>query len=705
MIDVVGADGTERLRLRSASARAPRERERRGGGQYVHLQAIDPSTTRLSHKRDCAMGCSAWPGHVAETLMALVKKTALANRPLRSSSTEPLTAAPAPTLGRRSPIRTSSAKERIGAATLELAGGLTQAAGAAAELTQAMNLIASGAEEAAGAAQESLAAVGQMAGAYEQARARAELARQRSRVLEDLAAEARAAVTASVDAVIHNARRQSQSVTMVRNLEVHAQRVGGLIGSVADIADQTNLLALNAAIEADRAGDAGLAFSVLAEEIRALADASQGRSRDVEAVSRAIVAGVNEIASRLDAAATTSAREVEGGKEVAHVMASLALELVAMRDDSEQVLAAAIEAAAAIEQARRGAEVTAAAAEEQAAAAAQAQSAIAQQTQSLEQSEQAASELARMTDQIAAGSLAPESIGAISVAAEQLSSTVQELSGSASQILVAADQINRGAQSQASATQESSAAMDQIRRSTETSAQSASASRRRAAAMREVVHKSRADVERMIAAVRMAREETDAVVLLVDTLEDQSRRISKSSDAITLLALRTTMLATSGAVEAARAGEAGRGFKLVAADVRKLADAAGRNADEVKDLVDDVALESARVRRDLETVARAAEAEVARNGAVLERFAVMAQDIDTRLEGAEEISRGADAILQAVEQVSVGVGQIAAAADQAGGAALQAAGAARQQAQGAEDLAAAIEEIALLAEALAAPTS
>lgn len=646
-------------------------------------------------------------GCCVETLMALVKKTTLAKRPSpaqRPSETVPPIPA-SPTLRRRGSVRTSDARERLGAATLELAGGLTEAAGAAAELNQAMALIASGAEEAAGAGQESLAAVGQMAGAFEQARGRADIARQRTRALEELASECRIAVVTSVEAVSQNARRQSQSVAVVRALEAHAERIGGLIAAVTDIAEQTNLLALNAAIEADRAGDAGLGFTIIAEEVRALADAAQARSRDVGAISRDIVAGVSQVAQRLEAAADAAARETQSGRSVAEAMIDVGADVAVLRKDSEQVLAAAVEAAAAIEQARRGAEVIAAAAEEQAAAAAQAQSAVDQQTRSMEQSEQAAAELARMTDQIADGALSAEGVGAISVAAEELSATVQELSASASQILVAVDQINRGAQSQASATQEASAAMTQIRRSADAAAASAHATLQRASALRELLGRSRGDIERMIAAVSLARDETNAVVGLVDALEDQSRRIAKASDAITLLALRTTMLATSGAVEAARAGEAGHGFRLVVADVRSLADAAARNADEVKDLVDGVTLETGRVRRDLESVARAAEAETARNVSVLDRLAAMTQEVDTLVEGAEEISRGGDTVLRAVEQVMAGVHQIAAAADQAGGAALQAAGASRQQARGAEDLAAAIEEIALLAEALAAPTA
>ncbi|NLM96160.1 MAG: methyl-accepting chemotaxis protein [Halanaerobiaceae bacterium] len=81
---------------------------------------------------------------------------------------------------------------------------------------------------------------------------------------------------------------------IVSNLGKMSQEIGNIIDLIYNISNQTNLLALNAAIEAARAGQAGQGFSVVADEIRSLAEQSSDATEKISELINSIQESVND---------------------------------------------------------------------------------------------------------------------------------------------------------------------------------------------------------------------------------------------------------------------------------------------------------------------------------------------------------------------------------------------------------------------------
>lgn len=107
-------------------------------------------------------------------------------------------------------------------------------------------------------------------------------------------------VSSSISNINDLSQETKEVAELIQNLGRMSEEIGDIVVLINDISNQTNLLALNAAIEAARAGEAGRGFSVVADEIRSLAEESAGATEKISKLIEKIQLGVNEAVNSMD---------------------------------------------------------------------------------------------------------------------------------------------------------------------------------------------------------------------------------------------------------------------------------------------------------------------------------------------------------------------------------------------------------------------
>lgn len=193
----------------------------------------------------------------------------------------------------------------IGMSAENMLLSIQETANVSEQISQTVGDLAKGASEQAGASQEASLKVADLLSDIENITLRAVNAKRVSQSVTERVHMGVQILSEQKKKVDDNNDSLNNIDYEIRQLDKDTHEIGKIVSLISAIANQTNLLALNAAIEAARAGEQGKGFAVVADEVRKLAEASSGATKEIEALIQEIQTSVEK-----------AVKEMRNGKDI-----------------------------------------------------------------------------------------------------------------------------------------------------------------------------------------------------------------------------------------------------------------------------------------------------------------------------------------------------------------------------------------------------